>query len=151
MQRFYIIRTNKQIHFVFSDSTAYFGINIKGNKLQENRQKMIAEICQIIEEKKGENIEVFNLEKTDYFVDFVVIATALIDRHAMALLEELKKQLKAKGESFFHIDEENPDWIVIDLGDIIIHLFTENQRKKFNLEEFLQKLLQENERKEKNV
>lgn len=40
---------------------------------------MIAEICQIIEEKKGENIEVFNLEKTDYFVDFVVIATALID------------------------------------------------------------------------
>ncbi|WP_416863156.1 RsfS/YbeB/iojap family protein [Helicobacter ganmani] len=37
------------------------------------------------------------------------------------------------------------------MGDIIIHLFTENQRKKFNLEEFLQKLLQENERKEKNV
>ncbi|MDE5925331.1 MAG: RsfS/YbeB/iojap family protein, partial [Helicobacter sp.] len=35
----------------------------------------------------------------------------------------------------------------VDLGDIIIHLFTENQRKKFNLEEFLQKLLQESARK----
>ncbi|WP_297814292.1 ribosome silencing factor [uncultured Helicobacter sp.] len=113
--------------------------------MQENRQEIIKEICQIIEEKKGENIEVFNLKETDYFVDFVVIATALIDRHSLALLEELKKQLKVKGESFFHIDEENPDWIVIDLGDIIIHLFTENQRKKFNLEEFLQKILQKKE------
>lgn len=119
--------------------------------MQENRQETIEAIYQIIEDKKGEDIEIFNLKDTDYFVDFVVIATALIDRHAMALLEELKKQLKAKGESFFHIDEENPDWIVIDLGDIIVHLFTENQRKKFNLEEFLKKMLQEKERKDKNV
>lgn len=119
--------------------------------MQENRQEILKAIRQIIEEKKGEDIEVFNLKETDYFVDFVVIATALVDRHAMALLEELKKQLKLKGEKIFHIDEENPDWIVIDLGDIIIHLFTENQRKKFNLEEFLQKLLQDKERKDKNV
>lgn len=136
---------------IFSSPTAYFRENIKGNTLQENRQEVLNAIRQIIEEKKGENIEVFNLKETDYFVDFVVIATALVDRHAMALLEELKKQLKLKGEKFFHIDEENPDWIVIDLGDIIIHLFTENQRKKFNLEEFLQKLLQNKERKDKNV
>lgn len=113
--------------------------------MQENREACIQEICQILEDKKAENIEVFNLSKTDYFVDYVVIATALIDRHALALLDALKKPLKEKGESFFHIDDENPDWIVADLGDVIVHIFTENQRKKFNLEEFLQKLLKERE------
>lgn len=111
--------------------------------MQTKRQKTIEVICQIIEEKKGENIEVFNLQETDYFVDYVVIATALVDKHTIALLDELKKRLKAIGESFFHIDEENANWVVIDLGDIIIHLFTENQRKKFNLEEFLEKLIKE--------
>lgn len=111
--------------------------------MQENREKIIQNIVQILEDKKGENIEVFNLQGTDYFVDFVVIATALIDRHALALLDELKKQLKEKGEQFYHIDDENPDWIVADLGDVIVHLFTENQRKKFNLEEFLQKMQKE--------
>ena len=54
----------------------------------------------------------------------------------------MKKDLKQKGESFLNIEEENPNWIVADLGDIIIHLFTENQRKKFNLEEFLSKITQ---------
>ena len=101
------------------------------------------EICQILEDKKAEDVEVFDLNGTDYFVDFVVITTALIDRHALALLDALKKPLKEKGENFYHIDDENPDWIIADLGDIIVHIFTENQRKKFNLEEFLQKLLKE--------
>lgn len=108
----------------------------------QDREKVIEEICKIIEDKKGENIEVFNLKGSDYFVDFVVIATALIDKYALALLDFLKKDLKQKGESFLNIEEENPNWIVADLGDIIIHLFTENQRKKFNLEEFLSKITQ---------
>lgn len=110
--------------------------------MQDYRERVVGEICQIIEDKKGEHIEVFNLKGSDYFVDFVVIATALIDRHALALLDSLKKGLKQKGESFLNIEEENPNWIVADLGDIIIHLFTENQRKKFNLEEFLSKIVQ---------
>ncbi len=106
----------------------------------QDKQALVQEICHIIEDKKGENIQTFDLCCTDYFVDFVVIATALIDKHALALLEELKKQLKQKGVQFLHIDDENPDWIVADLGDIVVHFFTENQRKKFNLEEFLQKI-----------
>lgn len=112
--------------------------------MQENREALVQEICQILEDKKGEDIEVFNLNGTEYFVDFVVIVTALIDRHALALLDALKP-LKEKGESFYHIDDENPNWIVADLGDVIVHIFTENQRRKFNLEEFLQKLLKAKE------
>ncbi|MCH5322641.1 MAG: ribosome silencing factor [Helicobacter sp.] len=103
----------------------------------EQRQKILQKIHSLLDEKKAENIETFDLKDTDYFVDYVIIATALVDKHALSLLDTLKKELKACGEKFLHIDEENPDWIVADLGDILVHLFTENQRKKFNLEEFL--------------
>ncbi len=106
----------------------------------QNREKIVREIAQILENKKAYDIEIFNLSGTDYFVDFVIIATALIDRHALALLDDLKKALKEKGEKFYQIEDENPDWIVADLGDIVVHLFTKNQREKFNLEEFLQKM-----------
>ena len=108
--------------------------------MQNNRQEIIHFIQQLLEDKKGENIEIFDLKDTDYFVDYVMIATAFVDKHALALLDTLTKVLKQKGESFFNIDDENPDWIVADLGDIIVHIFTENQRKKFNLEEFLSKI-----------
>ena len=103
----------------------------------EQRQKILQKIHSLLDVKKAENIETFDLKDTDYFVDYVIIATALVDKHALSLLDTLKKELKACGEKFLHIDEENPDWIVADLGDILVHLFTENQRKKFNLEEFL--------------
>lgn len=105
-----------------------------------NRVEIVEKIKNLLDEKKAENVEVFDLKDTDYFVDYVVLSTALVDKHALALLDYLKQELKPIGESFFNIDDENADWIVADLGDIIVHIFTENQRKKFNLEEFLIKL-----------
>ncbi|MGP1579605.1 MAG: ribosome silencing factor [Wolinella sp.] len=100
------------------------------------REVIIQKIVEILDSKKGENIEVFELKGSDYLVDYVVIATALADKHATALLDALKSELKPLGESFY-ATEESDDWIVADLGDIMIHLFTEAHRKKFNLEEFL--------------
>ncbi len=93
-------------------------------------------IVNTLENKKGESIEIFDLRQSSYFVDFVVLVSAFVDKHALALLDSLKEDLKPKGEEFLNI-EEGSDWIAIDLGDIIIHIFTEGHRRKFNLEEFL--------------
>ena len=94
-------------------------------------------ISKILSDKKGEEIEVFDLIGRDYIVDYVVIATSMAGKHSMALIDSLKSELKPLGERFFATDEENEDWIVADLGEIMVHIFTENHRKKFNLEEFL--------------
>lgn len=96
-------------------------------------------IISILDDKKAESILWFDLRKSYYFVDAVVIATAFVDKHASALLDELKTKLKPLGEKFLAVDESN-DWIVVDLGDVIIHIFTENHRKRFNLEEFLENI-----------
>ena len=102
-------------------------------------QKRIELITQILDEKKAEDIRVIDMRKEDYFVEFVIIATSLTQRHSLALIDELKTKLKPNGENFLNV-EEGEEWSVIDLGDIIIHLLSEDYRKIYNIEELLQNL-----------
>ncbi len=104
------------------------------DKFARNRLEVIVNL---LDSKKAENIALFDLRETPYITSFVVIATSLADKHSFALLDTLKTELKANGETFYNTDEDSGDWIIADLGDIMIHIFTENHRKKFNLEEFL--------------
>ncbi len=97
----------------------------------ENR---VENIVSILDSKKAEDIQTFDMRGQDYFVEQVVIATTLGERHGSSLLIDLKKGLN--DESFLHIEDEN-EWIVIDLGDILIHLMTPEYRKRYNIEEFL--------------
>ena len=93
-------------------------------------------IINTIDEKKGENIQVFNMKEKDYFVDSVIIASTLGDKHGYALLDALKTKLKENGETIITVEEAD-NWIVIDLGDTLIHLMTPEYRSKYNIEEFL--------------
>ncbi|MFC2587984.1 MAG: ribosome silencing factor [Campylobacter sp.] len=102
-------------------------------------QKRIGEIVKILDEKKAEQIEVFDMRERDYFVKFVVIATTMGERHALSLTDDLKLWLKPSGEEFLGI-ESSGEWVVCDLGDILIHLMSPEYRAKYNIEEFLSKI-----------
>ena len=99
-------------------------------------EKRIENIVKILDEKKAENIQSFDMSDKDYFVDSVVIATTLGERHGLALLNHLKGELKSNGESFLNI-EESDDWAILDMGDILVHLMSPEYRAKYNIEEFL--------------
>ncbi len=104
-------------------------------------QERIASIAEILDAKKAENIEVIDMSKEEYFVDFVIIATSLGQKHALALIEELKTRLK--NEEFLHI-ESMDEWSVLDLGDIIIHIFDENLRGIYQIEDLLKEFKKNN-------
>lgn len=97
--------------------------------------KRIEKISKVLDMNKAENIEVFDLRGKDYFVDQVVIATSLNSRHTEALLNYLKTDLKP-AEHFLGVDISD-EWIVADLGDILVHIMTPEYRVKYNMEEFL--------------
>ncbi|WP_252204560.1 ribosome silencing factor [Campylobacter vulpis] len=103
-------------------------------------QERIATISQILDEKKAEEIEVFDMREGEYFVSFVIIATTLGEKHALSLIDELKTKLKTKGEEFLNV-ESSEEWSVIDLGDILIHLLSPQYRKIYQLEELLKGLV----------
>lgn len=98
----------------------------------------VAKIKELLDEKKALDIMDYDFKDSDYFVDYVIVATTMADRHGAALLDHLKKNLKPQ-EEFLGVDESD-NWIVIDLGDILIHLMSEEYRAKYQMDKFLQEI-----------
>jgi ribosome silencing factor RsfS/YbeB/iojap len=99
----------------------------------------VERIVTFLDSKKAEDIESFDLENIDYLAKRVIIASALSGKHAGSLADNLKIELKPLGEEFLHIDESE-EWVVIDLGDILIHVMTKDARQTYSLEDFLTEL-----------
>ncbi len=101
-------------------------------------QDRIQNIVNTLDKNKAESIEVFDLRDKNYFVDYAIIASSLGQKHTTALLDHLKNELKP-AEHFNNVDESG-DWIVVDLGDILIHIMTPEYRTKYDMETFLGEL-----------
>jgi len=99
-------------------------------------EKRIQRIIDVLDSKKAEDIETFDLTGKSYLVNNVIIATALNNKHSIALLTHLKEALKPEGEEFIRTEEDG-DWTIVDLGDILIHIMTQAYRDKYTLEDFL--------------
>ena len=104
-------------------------------------EKRVEAIVELLDSKKGEDIQTFDLSSKDYIADRVIIVNSLGNKHTVALLEYLREFLKKQGEKILQIDESE-DWAICDLSDIIIHIMTSEYREKYNLEEFLQNIYQ---------
>jgi len=108
-------------------------------------EERVESIVAILDNKKAEEIEVFNLEKADYIAKRVVIANSLNGKHTLALYDHLKISLKAQGDTFLASDASD-EWVVADLGDILIHIMIPEYRQRYSLEQFLSELV-ENQKK----
>ena len=113
---------------------------LKGQTLMTIEER-IENIVKVLDEKKAEEIEVFNLDEADYIADRVVIANSLNLKHTQALFTHLKEELKPLGETFMHADASD-EWVVADLGDILIHIMIPEYRQRYSLETFLTELVE---------
>jgi len=98
-------------------------------------EQRIKKIVDVLDSHKAEDIEVFDLTDKGYITNQVIIATALNTKHSLALLSHLKDDLKPEEE--FVRTEEDGDWTIVDLGDILIHIMTQSHRDTYTLEQFL--------------
>ncbi len=99
----------------------------------------VERIITLLDSKKAEEIEVFDLEKVDYIAKRIIIANSLGGKHTLSLYDHLKTELKPLGEEFLGADESN-EWVVVDMGDILVHLMVPEYRQKYSLEVFLNEL-----------
>tara|TARA_Y100000590_G_C15414782_1_gene899001 strand:+ start:528 stop:860 length:333 start_codon:yes stop_codon:yes gene_type:complete len=92
-------------------------------------------INNILEDAKTEHIKTIDIKEKSSYADIFIIATCRSSKHADATANELIKKLKKKG-----IICPNPegrpkcDWVIVDVGTIIIHLFKPEIREYYNLE-----------------
>lgn len=90
----------------------------------------------ILSERKALDIALVDISRVSSFTDYFVIATAQSPLQFNALADYLEKELKPEGHDLRH-REGSPDsgWVLLDFGDIIVHIFSPPQRAFYRLEE----------------
>ena len=104
-----------------------------------SRSADITSLCQnlvtFMDESKAENIVTIDLHGKSSIADYLVISSSLSARHMKTLAEKLKEELHRHGVDQVKCEGlGSPDWVLIDAGDIIIHLFRPEVRDIYNLE-----------------
>ena len=104
--------------------------------MSSSLNKQLNDIAQSIFDKKGFNIIVLDVRVVSTMTDYFVIAVGTVDRHVKALSKTVIDSLAAQGiQPLFVEGEKVADWIVVDYGDVIVHLFIPELREKYALEE----------------
>ncbi len=92
-------------------------------------------IAQVIYDKKGFNIMALDVRGLSNITDFLLIAEGNVDRHVTSIGRAIIDELEKKGEEPVHAEGlKTGDWVVIDYGDIMVHLFSPNLRERYSLE-----------------
>jgi ribosome-associated protein len=93
------------------------------------------EIAEALVSKRGCAVEVFDLREIGAFTDFFVIASGTSRRHVKTLAEEAVRCARLAGDTPLGIEGDPPGrWILVDLGDVIVHLFEQEARDYYALE-----------------
>lgn len=101
--------------------------------------ELLGEILFWLDEAKAEQLVSIDLEGKSSLGDYMVIASGRSDRHVGAIADQLQKKLKERGVGRVRVEGlKTCDWVLIDTGDIIIHVFRPEVRDFYNLEKMWQ-------------
>ena len=101
-------------------------------KIHNNIEKTINKV---LSDNKAKDITKINLEKKSSIADFMIICSGTSNRHVISLSNYLVEALKKKNLNTLSVEGiKNGDWVLVDAGDIIIHLFKSEVREYYALE-----------------
>jgi len=101
-----------------------------------NLKQLQQAAVEALEDIKARDIQVYDVTGTSALFDRVIIATAESGRQLGALASNLRDGVKAAGGSIRHVEgEKTGEWVLVDLGDIVVHIMLPAIRQQYNLEE----------------
>ena len=107
-------------------------------------QALLARAKTILEDGKAEDLVTIDLHGKSDIADYLVIATGRSQRQVSALAQRLTEGLKAAGHAKLTVEGlRYGEWVLIDAGDVIIHLFRPEARSYYNLEKMWGEALSE--------
>lgn len=96
---------------------------------------MLAVVLARLDDMKAEHPVVIDMRGKSLFSDHMVVASGRSNRHVAACAEAVAKGLKDAGVKKVHIEGlTNADWVLIDTGEVIVHIFRPEVREFYNLE-----------------
>ena len=97
-------------------------------------QKKLKIITDAIEDLKGKEIFTLEVTKITPEMSFIVIATGTSKQHIKSIANNVRQEVKLKNFMVQPIEGADTDWLLVDCGDVIIHVMTETSREFYNLE-----------------
>ena len=88
-----------------------------------------------LEEKKARDVKILKTAEQTVLADYFVICNGSSSTHIKALVDEVDKQVSQAGEPLIRREGLRSDiWVLMDFGCVIVHVFTDEARKFYNLE-----------------
>jgi len=110
--------------------------NIKAENLAENLTDIKDFIIQCLEDKKAEDIKVINCTSKTDIAEIMIFATGRSVKNISAIADYIGFELKYKKNISVNIEGMNlSEWVLLDTGNIMLHLFNPESRQYFKLEE----------------
>lgn len=116
--------------------TLYF-IGTGSTNMQLNMQldELKKTIIDALEELKVQNLKVLDVREISGFTDLMVIGSGNSSRHVKALADKVVEKCKQAGVRPLGVEgEREAQWILIDLGDAVVHVMNPETREFYNLE-----------------
>jgi ribosome-associated protein len=104
-------------------------------KAQPDADKTLNMILSRLDDMKAEETVTIDLRGKSAYSDYMIVTTGRANRHVGAIAENVTKALKETGIKNIHVEGlPNCDWVLIDSGDVVVHVFRPEVREFYNLE-----------------
>jgi ribosome-associated protein len=88
-----------------------------------------------LDDDKAQDIQVIELNGQSALADYIVVASGTSSRHITSMAEKLRERLAARGSKDLRVEGmAQANWVVVDAGDVIVHLFRPEVREFYNIE-----------------
>jgi ribosome-associated protein len=97
--------------------------------------ELVKTCCRVLEDKKAGDLQVLEVGELSSITDYLILATATSNPHLRAMRSDLEKTLKDAGIRAIGVETaEESGWTIVDLFDVMVHLFREDVRSHYGLE-----------------
>ncbi len=101
---------------------------------------LVDTIVSALEDIKAHDIKVLDVSKITAMFDFIVIASADSSRQTKALASNVQEKVKAAGGNIFSVEgEQTGEWLLVDVGDVVVHIMQPTVREYYDLEALWEK------------
>ena len=103
--------------------------------MSNTSESLLYTVMDAIEDKKGMQVTALNLRDISLIADYFVICHGNSEIQVQAIAEEVKKRVEQSGVQVKGMEGmDSARWVLIDLGDVIVHVFHREEREYYNIE-----------------
>ena len=103
--------------------------------VEKNAKEMVKTAVAALQDKKGEDIRVIDISGVTVIADYFIIANGSSESQVQAMVDNVEEEMHKAGYSLVQREgNASGRWVLLDFGDIIVHVFDRENRQFYNLE-----------------